>query len=448
MAANRMTASRAENPTDVAVLADVTSIVGESRDTRDADVGGVPARNMMVRFILSPTPPTGTDIPDGAGWLQGSDFSAPVPWYINFYVKASNIWAPGTTPYTPSLGDVAKNLVDNKLYVYDREKWVPMNDGATSATPNIIRDISDQFTLSYEISEFKALLTDTGNGKPVVELYGINRSGQTEDLVITPPVGAGSYYFYGTENSPFMMGVDDTGTSGVYKASIIPETDSAPSTITIPYQVKNIQSSYFVGHISDPGMITDPDPPFVSFQSYFILTDGRKIEINPSENPIANFSTNLGQDGMISIKGKDGTTYNVRKDAVKAFRMDQDYTDTSLPDYFLYYFASLEEFRIPGRIVNVGYNVLGGCSTLKTVWMPPYLNSPIEGLCWACFKLSNIYAGTFDASNIATARINQSWGGTYNLPTNVLHIASQELADAWKLHFPYFFTNWTIDITV
>jgi hypothetical protein len=417
----------------------IDSSMVEQRELRDANVGGSPSRAMLLRFILSPDPPIDPNMPDGAGWLQGTTFPNGEEVYINSYIKSANTWAPGTTPYIPSLGDIAKSGIDGKLYFYDSTKWVPLSNSSV--------DISSLFNLSYEISEFKAILTDTGEGKSVVELYGINRSGRTDDLVITFPIGSGSYYFYSEYNSPFLTGVDDTGTPGAYKVSIIPETDSNPSTTTIPYQVKNIRLSYFVGHITDPGMIADPDPPFVSFQSYITLVNGVRYNINAADNPITNFSTNVGQDGTVSFKSVDGTQYSVRKDEIKTFYMDQDYSDTSLPDYFLYYFASLEEFKIPPKIVNVGYNVLGGCSNLKTVWMPPFLNSPIEGLGWACFKLSNIYAGTFDASNIAVALRNQSWGGTYNLPTNVLHIASQELATAWKTHFPYFFTNWTIDIT-
>jgi hypothetical protein len=137
------------------------------------------------------------------------------------------------------------------------------------------RNVTEMFTFSPAVPKSRIVMEEDDTNTPMIRIFAEDNSGSVNDLTITASSGFGSLYGHSDINSIKVLGTDpDTGTDGIYRISITPETSNAKTVITVPHQVGNVDLTYFVGQTQLPS-------------SYMMDNNGVYHRLGPATTPLS-----------------------------------------------------------------------------------------------------------------------------------------------------------------
>jgi hypothetical protein len=297
--------------------------------------------------------------------------------------------------------------------------------------------------------------------------------------MITPPIGMGSNFERTVANgNPIVLRGWHQGVGVDHIIEITEETDSTPSTISIPAACDHFDIVYF----SRGGFIQ---------RSYWVDINGVYHPFSAENTPVSALSTPEEPTGIVTIEGQQ-----VIKSNIKIIVFGNDYlSTTAIPRNFMRHFNNLTHMGISGlsnvvtaagdifvyllSIIDPDISALSKLSVinnhffsnsrLKIIdFLAPLSNvvtinsyffaynntlekadiSPLvkvrsfgTGLFRDCRSLKEIQIGGLDFSVITGDGLNT----VSNTPEGILRANSQALADAFKARFPNV-SNWTVII--
>lgn len=276
-----------------------------------------------------------------------------------------------------------------------------LSDKPVVGTP-IVSDVTEMFTTNSPSSRFVARMTGHLEGKSVIELYGQDTSGSSNNLIITASIGFGSDTEE-VQNWRTYADVDSTIATD-YRIPITPElSDGTQSIITVPNGCPNFYIKYFVGIGS------------AAKKSYYIRLDGTYVPFALDNTPIVNFCNSSSTSQTITVNGRLDNTGNI-----KEFYFGPSYSSiTNTDNDFMQAYNRLEiiDLSTLSSLVTIRRNFLAYCSSLNTII--------IGSVDWS-------------SKNVSTT------GLALNIPTQgTIYADSQSLGAAFKAKTSRL-SNWTI----
>lgn len=320
--------------------------------------------------------------------------------------------------------------------------------GSVTPNNNTRSNVSSLFSIAPYVQDFQVWYDDDRSGNPQIVIRAQRLLTDTGDLTITAPLGMGSYVAFDTTNPKIVFGVATDGSAfGMYPITITEEAANAPTTITVPENVKSFEISYFVRSTLQ--------------SSYWVDLNGVAYSFNISNTPITNFAVDRSgnENGTYTING-----LSVVKKNISEICFGDDYkTVTSVGNYFLNYLYGLKKANFGGltNIASVGAYFLSD-SQAQVLDLRPFSNLRTAATYYMCSgnrmlqdvdisTWSNVTTGAYPFSYCPAVTMIRcggldvsvgNWQAAYNFyqcknDTSVTRIHdTQDLANKWNTRFP------------
>lgn len=241
----------------------------------------------------------------------------------------------------------------------------------------IVSDVTDMFDFPTTADVCAYMYQNKKSGRPLIKIHGVDTSGGTAPLVITPEFGFGSYYNKFKVESTSVNGT--TVTNSII--SISGETTTTKGSISVPAQCDYFDLQYFVGQT--------PAPPKKSF---WIDANNVYHNFGAENTPMTNFCTG----GLpIIINNQSVAVENIRH-----ISFGEDYNRiTAIPDYFLnqYSYLTSVDLSVFTNVTSIGMSFLDGCSLLTSVDLSAFINVTSIGITFlaSCTSLASVDFSAF-----------------------------------------------------
>lgn len=370
---------------------------------------------------------------NGTDWIETSSLTDLSDYYTKEDIDSKLSTSGNASELQQSITDIQNQLSSLVL--------------SSAGGSNYRTNVTGMFSLNPYVQDFQIWYDDDQSGNPQIVVRGQRSLTDTTDLIITAPLGMGSYIPFDSTNPKVVFGVATDGNSfGLYPITITQEFVNNPTTITIPANVKNFEFSYFVRSTAK--------------SSYWVDTNGVAYTFNISNTPITNFATNRtgNETGTYTING-----LNVVKKNITAIVFGDDYlTVTSLGNYFLNYMYGLQRADFSGltNVTTTGTYFLSDSQCPKLDLRPfSNLRTASTYMCSGNRQTlevdvstwNNINTGAYPFSYIPLCTMIKcggvdvttgNWQAAYNFyqiknDTTVTRVHdTQDLANKWNTRFP------------